>query len=255
MGNGTIEISRHDKATLIRLNRPEARNAISMALMAELTEAVRSASASGVHSLVIAGNDKAFSSGRDLKEASKTAGSEAVEAWGRLTEAMESAPVPIIAAIDGFCFTGGLELALACDIRIAGEGATFAITSARLGSVPGFGATQRLPRTIGVPCALDLLFSAEPIDAAEAYRIGLIHKKVGAGASVAAALALAAVYAERAPLSLANLKKAVRQGMEADLASGLLLERQLGAELTKTRDRQEGMAAFLEKRKPRFEGR
>lgn len=255
MSSGTIEISRHDKATLVRFNRPEARNAISMALMADLTEAVRTASASGVHSVIIAGNDKAFSSGRDLKEASKTTSSEAVEAWGHLTEAMESARVPIIAAIDGFCFTGGLELALACDIRIAGEGATFAITSAKLGTVPGFGATQRLPRTIGVPRTLELLFSAEPIDAAEAYRIGLIHRKVEAGTSVPAALALAAVYAERAPLSLSHLKKAVRQGMETDLADGLLLERRLGAELIRTRDRQEGMAAFLEKRKPRFEGR
>lgn len=256
MGDGTIKVIRHDTAALIRLDRPEARNAISMALMRDLTEAVRSASGdTAVRSVVIAGNDRAFSSGRDLKEASKTTSADAVEAWGRLTETMESAPVPIIAAIEGYCLTGGLELALACDIRIAGENATFAITSAKLGTVPGFGATQRLPRTIGTARALELLFSAETIDADEAYRIGLIHRKVAAGDSVSAAFDLAALYAERAPLSLLHLKKAVRQGMETDLASGLALERRLGAELTLTRDRQEGMAAFIEKRKPRFEGR
>jgi enoyl-CoA hydratase/carnithine racemase len=256
MGDGTITVIRHDTAALIRLDRPEARNAISMALMRDLTEAVRSASGdAGVRSVVIAGNDRAFSSGRDLKEASRTTSAQAVEAWSHLTETMERAPVPIIAAIEGYCLTGGLELALACDIRIAGENATFAITSARLGTVPGFGATQRLPRTIGTARALELLFSAEAIDADEAYRIGLIHRRVAAGGSVAAALDLAALYAERAPLSLSHLKKAVRQGMETDLASGLALERRLGAELTLTRDRQEGMAAFIEKRKPRFEGR
>lgn len=239
----------------MRLNRPEARNAISMDLMAELSAAIAAFPGAGVRSIVIAGNDRVFSSGRDLKEASRTTGSDAVDAWLRLTDALESAAVPIIAAIEGYCLTGGLELALACDIRIAGAKATFGITSSKLGTIPGFGATQRLPRTIGVPRALELLFSAEPIDAEEAYRIGLIHRKVDAGKSVEAAMALSAIYAERAPLSLAQAKKAVRQGAELDLAAGLGLERRLSAELLTTRDRKEGMTAFLEKRKPRFEGR
>lgn len=255
MVSNTVETSQHGAVGLVRLNRPEARNAISMDLMAELSAAIAAFPGAGVRSIVIAGNDRVFSSGRDLKEASRTTGSDAVDAWLRLTDALESAAVPIIAAIEGYCLTGGLELALACDIRIAGAKATFGITSSKLGTIPGFGATQRLPRTIGVPRALELLFSAEPIDAEEAYRIGLIHRKVDAGKSVEAAMALSAIYAERAPLSLAQAKKAVRQGAELDLAAGLGLERRLSAELLTTRDRKEGMTAFLEKRKPRFEGR
>jgi enoyl-CoA hydratase/carnithine racemase len=143
---------------------------------------------------------------------------------------------------------------LACDLRVAGEGASFGITSARLGSIPGFGGTQRLPRVVGVSRALEILFSANPIDVEEAFRIGLINRKAAKGAALAEALAMVEVYSERAPLSLATMKQVVRQGMAMELAAALDHERELGATLGRTADRAEGMAAFREKRKPRFQG-
>ncbi|TRZ51586.1 hypothetical protein D4S03_04920 [bacterium] len=161
---------------------------------------------------------------------------------------------PVIAAIEGFCFTGGCELALACDIRVAGEGATFAITSSRIGTVAGAGGTQRLPRIIGLANALDLLFSAEAIDAGQAYRIGLINRIVQHGQALDTALSMASIYAERAPLSLSFAKRAVYRGIQMDLASGIELERFIVTTIYCTGDKQEGISAFLEKRKPQFCG-
>jgi enoyl-CoA hydratase/carnithine racemase len=162
---------------------------------------------------------------------------------------------PVIAAIEGFCITGGCEFALACDLRIAGEGATFAITSSRIGTIAGAGGTQRLPRIVGISNALSILFSAEPIDAEEALRIGLINKKTIRGGALAAALSVAKTYSERAPLSLSLTKQAVRQGMDLDFDAAIDLEMSLVSKIYGTQDKQEGISAFLEKRKPKFQGR
>ncbi len=151
--------------------------------------------------------------------------------------------------------TGGLELALACDLRVAGEGATFAITSARIGTVAGAGGTQRLPRIVGVAHALDILFAADPIDAAHAYRIGLINRLAPKGGALEAAKALVNIYAQRAPLSLALVKRAVHRGMQMDLASAIELETFLVTTIYGTEDKQEGISAFLEKRPARFKGK
>jgi enoyl-CoA hydratase/carnithine racemase len=172
-----------------------------------------------------------------------------------VTEALEGLGKPVIAAIEGHCLTGGLELALACDLRVAGEGSAFAITSARLGTLPAFGATQRLPRVVGASRALEILLSAETIDTDEAWRIGLVNRRAPRGGALDEAKRLAAIYAERAPLSLAGFKRAVYRGLEMDLAPDLDLELSLGAELLGSADRKEGIAAFMEKRKPRFKGR
>ena len=161
----------------------------------------------------------------------------------------------MIAAIEGFCMTGGCELALACDLRVAGAGATFGITSARIGTIAGAGGTQRLPRVVGLSNALAMLFSADPIDADEAFRIGLINRKTDKGGALDAARAIASTYAERAPLSLALTKKAVRQGMSMPLEQGFDLEMSLVSAIYGTQDKQEGISAFLEKRKPTFIGR
>lgn len=255
MPQQTIRVARHDDAVVLRLDRPEVRNAIDVAMMRELAQAVTAADAdTTVRAIVVAGGDRVFSAGRDLKEAARMAPGEAISSWRALTRTMAESRLPIIAAIEGACLTGGLELALACDLRVAGDGATFGITSAKLGTVPGFGATQRLPRLIGASRALALMFSADPIDAAEAHRIGLVHQCTAAGDAERAALALAAVYARRAPLSLAGLKRAVTQGMEMTLEEGLDLEQALSARLAATEDRREGLAAFLERRPPRFRG-
>jgi len=186
---------------------------------------------------------------------SATDGTRYFKAWHRLTCALEALGKPVLAAIEGFCITGGCELALACDLRIAGAGASFAITSSRIGTVAGAGGTQRLPRLVGPANALALLFSAEPIDAAEAYRIGLVNRMVPAGEALAAAKALVGVYAERAPLGLAFAKRAVYRGLQMDLESGLEFETFLVTTIYGTADKQEGISAFLEKRKPSFTGR
>ena len=161
----------------------------------------------------------------------------------------------MIAAIEGFCITGGLEFALACDLRIAGEGASFAITSSKIGTVAGAGGTQRLPRIVGMAHALDILFSADPIDAKEAYRIGLINRLTPKGEALNSAKALVKTYAQRAPLSLALVKRAVHRGMQMDLASAIEFETYLVTTIYGTEDKQEGISAFLEKRTPKFKGK
>jgi enoyl-CoA hydratase/carnithine racemase len=138
---------------------------------------------------------------------------------------------------------------------VAGEGSTFAITSSRIGTVAGAGGTQRLPRIVGMAHALDLLFSAEPIDATEAHRIGLINRLTPKGGALEAAKKLAAVYAQRAPLGLAYAKRAVHRGMQMDLASGIDFETFLVTTIYGTEDKQEGISAFLEKRTAQFTGR
>ena len=172
----------------------------------------------------------------------------------RMSQASASSQPPVIAAVEGFCVTGGCELALACDIRVAAEGSSFGITSSRIGTVPGAGGSQRLPRVVGTAKALELLFSADSIDAQEAHRIGLVNRVVPKGRALAEAKAMVAVYAERAPLSLAWDKRAVYQGMQMDLASGLELETFLVSTIYMSNDRKEGISAFLEKRKAKFKG-
>ncbi len=259
MTYGTLLVAASGSACVVTLNRPERRNAINVQLMKELVDALHAAAADGnSRSVIITGGPDFFSSGRDLKEAAQSSPAERDQArlaWRRVTDTIESLSLPIVAAIEGHCLTGGLELALACDLRVAAEGASFGITSSRLGTIPGFGGTQRLPRIIGVSRALEILFSGNSIDVEEAYRIGLINRKAAKGAALAEALAMVAVYEERAPLSLATMKQVIREGMGMELSAALDLEHRLGGKLAATADRSEGMAAFHEKRKPRFKGR
>jgi enoyl-CoA hydratase/carnithine racemase len=259
MSYATLVVETHGSTRVIRMNRPDRKNAVSHEMMREFTAALLHAEVDAdIRAVVVTGGPDYFSSGRDLKEASQSSPEEREEAKAslrRLTDTIEGLKRPVVAAIEGHCLTGGLELALTCDLRVAGEGASFGITSSRLGTIPGFGGTQRLPRLVGVSRALDILFSANPIDVEEAYRIGLINRKAPKGGALAEALAMVEVYADRAPLSLATAKQVVRQGIELDLAAALDLEQRLGATLTNTSDRAEGMAAFLEKRRPRFQGR
>ncbi len=260
MSYETITVAHDGPACVITLNRPDKRNAISVKMMDELMAALKAAeSASSVRGVVITGGPAFFAAGADLNEALqvKTAaqGKEYFNRWHRLNATIEELAQPVIAAIEGFCITGGLELALACDLRVAAEGSTFAITSARIGTVAGAGGTQRLPRIVGMAHALDILFAADPVDAAHAYRIGLINRLTPKGGALAAAKALIEVYAQRAPLSLAFVKRAVRQGMQRDLASAIELETSIVTTIYGTEDKQEGISAFLEKRTPRFKGK
>lgn len=255
-----ISVERSNGACIVTLNRPQKCNAIDIRMVQEMAAAALAADPDPeVSALILYGGPDLFSAGADLNEILEIRDPAAAETyfghWHHLTRTFEALRKPVIAAIEGYCFTGGLELALAADIRIAGAGATFAITSARIGTVAGAGATQRLPRIVGTGKALEMLFSGDPIDAPEARRIGLVNRLVGDGCALDEALAYAAVYRERAPIGLAYAKQAVRRGMQTDLLSGLELETELVKTIYGTEDKHEGISAFLQKRKPRFRGR
>ena len=250
----------HDGSSyIITLNRPERRNAFSIQMMQEIAEACRKAEADeSVRAVIITGGTKYFSAGADLNEAmaikSTADGVAYMKNWETLNDVIERLGKPVIAAIEGFCMTGGWEFVMACDIRVASENATFALTSSKIGTVPGAGGTQRLPREVGVGKALEILFAGEPIDAREALRIGAINRVTAVGKALDEAKAMVKVYEQRAPLSLAYAKRAVRAGIQMDLASGIEFERFLVTAIYGTADRKEGIGAFLEKRQAAFKG-
>jgi enoyl-CoA hydratase/carnithine racemase len=260
MAFDTIITSRDGASFVITLNRPDRRNAFSIQMMKEIAETCHQAEADPtIRAVIVTGGTKYFSAGADLNEAmaiSTTAdGVTYMTNWETLNNAIERLAKPVIAAIEGFCMTGGWEFVMACDIRIAAENATFALTSSKIGTVPGAGGTQRLPREVGVGRALEILFAAEPIDAMEAYRIGAVNRVVSNGGSLVAAKAMVKVYEKRAPLSLAYAKRAVRAGVQMDLTSGIEFERFLVTAIYNTADKNEGIGAFLEKRDAKFTGR
>ena len=256
----TITVTRRKPAVVIALNRPECLNALSIELMTELERALRDVEDdSEVSTIVLTGSPKAFSTGADLNEAVQITSPVDYLRWNRvwrsLTYTIEHHLKPVIAAISGYCITGGLELSLACDIRVAGEGATFAITSSKIGSVAGAGGTQRLPRIVGPGQAKRLLFGAEFIDAQEAGRIGLVDVVVPDVEVLEETQRMAELYATRGPLSLAWHKLAVNVGLNMDQESALDFEAALSAQAFATADKAEGMRAFLEKRAATFIGR
>jgi len=256
----TLQLEKDGPACIVTLNRPQRRNAISIELMDELIDATHSIDGDKeIRGVIITGGNEYFSAGADLNEARdvKTAeeGLDYFRRWHRVCDALEMSKKPVIAAIEGFCMTGGCELVLACDLRVGARDSTYAITSSRIGTVAGAGGTQRLPRIVGESYALEILFAAEPISADDAYRMGLINRLVDKGKAVAEAKKLVSLYATRAPLSLALVKRAVRRGMQMDLASGLEFETFLVTTIYGTEDKQEGISAFLEKRKANFKGR
>jgi enoyl-CoA hydratase/carnithine racemase len=260
MSYQTIRVTNEGAAAVIALNRPDKRNAISTQLMDELVAALGAADTDpAIRAVILTGGSSYFAAGADLNEAFevKTAeqGLAYFSRWHRLNAFIEELGKPVIAAIEGFCITGGLELALACDLRVGAEGSSYAITSSKIGTVAGAGGTQRLPRIVGLANALDILFSADPIDAKEAHRIGLINRIVPKGTALQAAKAMVSVYEQRAPLSLALVKRAVHRGMQMDLASAIEMETFLVTTIYGTRDKQEGISAFLEKRTAQFQGR
>jgi len=255
-----IKAEQRGPAGIVHLARPEKRNALTRDMLRDMLRALDAfAENDEIRGVVLFGSDDFFSTGVDLAEALEV--TTAVESrryqavWRNLESAIEGLPKPVIAAIGGYCVTGGLELALTCDLRIASENAQFAITSPRIGSVAGMGATQRLPRIIGEAYAKEMLFTADYIDAATALRYGLINRCVPKGTVLKEALAVVDVVAQRAPLSIAWHKLAVHAGRDADLRGALELEAALSAQAFATEDKKEGMSAFLQKRQPVFQGR
>jgi enoyl-CoA hydratase len=207
--------------------------------------------------VVTGAGGRAFSAGADIREfVAPQVPVKFRESRRRVDfrQAMDRCPQPIIAAIRGYAFGGGLELALACDIRIAGDDARLGLTEVDLAIIPGGGGTQRLPRLVGRGKALEMILTGARIDAREALRIGLVERVVPAAELTASALELARTLAAKAPVALRYAKEAVVKGLELPLADGLRLENDLATLLRTTEDRIEGAKAFLEKRKPRFTG-
>lgn len=256
----TLKIDRDGPSFVVTLNRPSRRNAISLQCMDEILDACRQAEAEpDSRAVILTGGPDYFSAGADLNEARATQGAvvtvDYLNAWHRLNAGLENLKKPVLAAIEGFCMTGGWELALACDIRVGAEGSTYAMTSSKIGSVPGAGGTQRLPRVVGIPKALEIMFSGDVIDAQEAYRIGALNRLTPKGGALDEAKKMVKVYENRAPTSLHFLKRVVHTGMQMDLTSAIQFETFLETAIFTTEDRLEGFSAFLEKRSPKFKGR
>jgi len=244
---------------LLGLDRPAAKNALGCQLVAEFRQALAdlrfdpAARVVVVHSLV----PGVFCAGADLKERAGMSQAEtAVFVHGlqsTFTE-LEDLPMPVIAVLEGAAFGGGLELALAADLRVAGADARLGLVETALAIIPGAGGTQRLPRLIGASRAKELIFTARRIDAAEAERLGLVDRVASAGGALDAALGLAREILPNGPVALHLAKQAVNRGLELDRASGLAFEQACYAQVIPTKDRLEGMAAFRDKRKPQYRG-
>ena len=245
----------------VTLNRPEAMNAMDDAMRAEfvsLWQRLRADDA--IRVVVITGaGPKAFSTGSDLKNTMPPDDSYARAAFtGAGDHAFTSQlqiEKPVIAAINGYALAGGLEIALACDIRIASDNATFGLTEVRVGSIPGGGGTQRLPRIVGMTNALHMLLTADRIDSAEALRIGLVSRVVPAERLMPEAAAIAAKIAANAPLAVRAVKQLVHAGADLPLEAAIAAERMAWGVLRNTEDRIEGRVAFGEKRPPVYRGR
>jgi enoyl-CoA hydratase/carnithine racemase len=248
-----------DGIATITLNRPAVHNAMNERMREELTacfgELARSEDARVI--VVTGTGERAFSAGADIREFVVPQVPVRFRDGRRRVDfraAMDRCPQPIIAAIRGFALGGGLELALACDIRIAGEDSQLGLTEVNLAIIPGGGGTQRLPRLVGRGKALEMILTGARIDAREALRIGLVERVVPATEVLSSAQALARTLAEKAPVALRYAKEAVVKGLGLPLEDGLRLENDLATLLRTTDDRIEGAKAFLEKRKPRFTG-
>jgi enoyl-CoA hydratase len=255
MAYENILVETRGRVALVRLNRPKQLNALNDALMNELGDALAQFDADeGVGAIVLAGSDKAFAAGADIG---------VMKDWGymdvyksdyitRNWERMKSVRKPVIAAVAGYALGGGCELAMMCDIILAADNAKFGQPEIKLGVIPGAGGTQRLPRAVGKAKAMDLVLTGRTMDAQEAERAGLVSRVFPAEKLLDEALAVAAQIAEFSLPSVMMAKEAVNRAYEAPLAEGMLFERRLFHALFGTEDQKEGMAAFIEKRKPKF---
>ncbi|AEJ42783.1 enoyl-CoA hydratase-related protein [Alicyclobacillus acidocaldarius] len=252
-------LSIHDDGPVrvIHIARDERLNALNLALVDELVAALEAADTeTQVRAIVVTGGDKAFAAGADIAEmADKTAVDMKLRDQFRAWDRIRGVHKPVIAAVRGFALGGGCELALACDLVIAGESAKFGQPEVKLGLMPGAGGTQWLARRLGKARALELLWLGEPITAQEAMALGLVNRVVPDEACVAAAVELGKRLAEMAPVALRCIKEAVYQAMDTALADGLEAERNLFYLLFATEDAHEGMRAFMERRTPTFRGR
>lgn len=255
-------IDREEGIAVLTINRPDKYNALNVDVVSELSAAMDELGADDdVRAVVITGaGEKAFISGADIGtlESMKTFMDAALHSQHgqAVMHKVENLPKPVIAAINGYALGGGLELAMACDIRFASDTARMGQPESNLGISPGYGGTQRLPRLVGKGMAKLLILSGDMIDAQEALRIGLVQKVVPQAELLSEAKALAKkLAATKSPVSLAACKEAINMGLEVDLPSGLYIESLKFGSLATTEDYHEGTTAFLEKRKPVYKGR
>ena len=254
MTTETIIVERRRRVGIVRLNRPQALNALNATLRNELLSAVEAFDADAdVGCILITGSDKAFAAGADIKEMADQSYIDIFRAdytadYERLTRVRK----PVIAAVAGFALGGGCELAMMCDFIIAADNAKFGQPEIKLGIIPGIGGTQRLARAVGKAKAMDLILTGRTMDAAEAERSGLVARVVPAARLMEEAIKVAETIAAMSQPSLIAAKEAVNRSFETSLAEGVRFERRVFHALFATKDRKEGMTAFIEKRPPRF---
>jgi enoyl-CoA hydratase len=257
MSYENIVVETHGKVGLIRLNRPQALNALNRALVGELSAALDAFEAdANIGCIVITGSDKAFAAGADIKEmADKTFADASLGDFAATWDRAATTRKPVIAAVAGFALGGGCELALQCDLIIAADNAKFGQPEIKLGIIPGIGGTQRFTRAVGKAKAMDIILTGRMMDAQEAERAGLIARIVPAAQLVEEALTVAATIAAMSLPSVLGAKEAVNRAFETSLAEGVRFERRVFHSLFATADQKEGMAAFIAKRPPKFENK
>lgn len=260
MGETVIVQKEEDGIAVLTLNQPERANALSKQLLSDFQTALEKLHTDrSVRAVIITGSgEKAFCAGADLKERHGMAAEEvkqAVKQIGTVIGEIERLPKPVIAAINGAALGGGLELALACDLRLAAKDAKLGLTETALAIIPGAGGTQRLPRLIGAGKAKELIYAAERLSGEQAERIGLVEYAVEKKDVMERSRQLAKKIAKNGPLALAQAKIAINSGLETDLATGLRIEELAYQALIPTEDRLEGLRAFKGKRAPNYEGK
>ena len=238
---------------IITINRPKALNALNSTVLEELDKTLDAVDLQTVRCLILTGaGEKSFVAGADIGEMSTLTKAEG-EAFGKkgndVFRKLETFPIPVIAAVNGFALGGGCEISMSCDIRICSENAVFGQPEVGLGITPGFGGTQRLARIVGTGKAKEMIYGARNIKAEEAYRIGLVNNVYPLEELMPAAKKLAATIARNAPIAVRNAKRAITEGRQVDMDQAVVIEEKLFGNCFETYDQKEGMAAFLEKRK------
>jgi enoyl-CoA hydratase/carnithine racemase len=246
-----------DDVVVLKINRPQVRNALNLEVRVRLADEItRCGTDIGVRCVIVTGSDTAFAAGADIGEMAEAGPVEVMSRnvqkyWRAITDC----PKPIIAAIEGFALGGGLELALCADIIVAGEAAKLGLPEVKVGILPGGGGTQKLARLIGRHRAMLLMMTGRMFGAAEAFSMGVISEIAPTGQALARALEIANEIAAMPPISVMQIKEIVNAGLNAPLETALMLERKAFQLQFATRDQKEGMRAFMEKRKPKFEGK
>ena len=260
MPDSNIRFEAADAIGVLTIDRPKSLNALNPETLREILRRLRDVRREGtLRAMIVTGaGERAFVAGADIAEMSTMSVIEAKEMarlGQRVTSALEDLPFPVIAAVNGFALGGGMELAMACDLVIASEKARFGQPEINLGIIPGFGGTQRLARRIGAPRAREMIYGGDMIDAETARQWGLVNRVVKPEELLGEARKLAAAFAAKPPVAIAQAKLAIRHGLDVDLESGLRLEAEAFAVTFSTTDRSEGMTAFLSKRPAKFTGR